>query len=391
MFRGIFFFGGIRGRGSGGRKKFFKFAGIFCDVALRYVGVDFAHGLVIGPAAELHDDFFGDAQVIGEGDEAVAEAVDAHLGEAVLFADAVDLCPDGVGVARHHKAGLLLRGGEGGVELVHQNGDGAGGAFVLVLLLLLQDVVLIEDGGAADADGALFKVDVLPLEGHDLGAAEAVEGQKSGNLRGGAVDGGDEGTDLLRLQEGPLVGDDLGELDLRHGDAGIGQHGNKKAPGVFQGLGGALLRLQADGPLPFVRGDIGKGDVHQGLEPGAADRLVAPDSGGGEDGGAVGDVLVHGLPQGGELRDFLGRGGAPAGEVLRLDVLGLADALAFRGGRDGDALTAQAELDEVIAGGHPPGLGDFHGGLLSGWSGAVSGRCGYGFNGVALSTSLPIS
>lgn len=309
--------------------------------------------------------------MIGEGDEAVAEAVDAHLGEAVPFTDAVDLCPDGVGVTCHHKAGVLLCGGEGGVEFVHQNGDGAGGAFVLVLLLLLQDVVLIEDGGAADANGALFKIDVLPHEGHDLGAAEAVEGQKSGDLRRGAVDGGDEGANLLRLQKGALVGHDLGELDLRHGDAGIGQHGNKKAPGVFQGLGGALLRLQIDGPLPFVRENVRKGGVHQGLEPGAADRLVASDSGGGQDGGAVGDVLVHGLPQGEELRDFLGLGGTPASEVLRLDVLGLADALALCGGRDGDALTAEAELDEVIAGGHPPGLGNFHGDLLSGWSGTV--------------------
>ena len=60
-------------------------------VLLGYVGVDFTHGLIVGPAAYLHGYFLRDVQVIGKACEAVAQAVDAYLWKIVCFADAVDL------------------------------------------------------------------------------------------------------------------------------------------------------------------------------------------------------------------------------------------------------------------------------------------------------------
>ena len=68
------------------------------DVALGNVGVDLFHGGIVFPTADLHGDFFRHTEVVGEGGEAVAEAVDADLGQASVFTDPVDAVQDGAGV-----------------------------------------------------------------------------------------------------------------------------------------------------------------------------------------------------------------------------------------------------------------------------------------------------
>ena len=51
------------------------------NVCLGDVGVDLVHGGGVGPAADFHSDPLWDLQVIGQGGEAVAQAVESHIGQ----------------------------------------------------------------------------------------------------------------------------------------------------------------------------------------------------------------------------------------------------------------------------------------------------------------------
>ena len=56
------------------------------DIGLGDMGIQSPRCLVIGPAADLHDDLLRDAQVVGQRYEAVPQTVDAYGGQFVLFA-----------------------------------------------------------------------------------------------------------------------------------------------------------------------------------------------------------------------------------------------------------------------------------------------------------------
>ena len=64
-------------------------------VFLGDVGIDFSHGGVVGPAADLHGDFFRHIQVVGQGREAMTQTVGADFRETGGNADSIDPVPDG--------------------------------------------------------------------------------------------------------------------------------------------------------------------------------------------------------------------------------------------------------------------------------------------------------
>ena len=49
------------------------------DVGICDVGVYFLHGLIVCPAADFHGNLFGDAEMVGEGTEGVAQTMCADL------------------------------------------------------------------------------------------------------------------------------------------------------------------------------------------------------------------------------------------------------------------------------------------------------------------------
>ena len=113
-----------------------------------------------------------------------------------------------------------------------------------------------------------------------------------------------------------------------------------------------------DDALPFAVVDLIQPAGHGGLETILLDSTVAPDGQRGEGVAAFLDIGVDGLCQGGSLRGCFG---PLSGQVLGLDGPGLPDT----GGpvclRNGDTFSAQAQLDEIVAGWQFAGFWDLHG------------------------------
>lgn len=60
------------------------------------MGVNFVHGFVIAPAADLHGNFSGDAKMRGEGGKAVTELVDGDAFDTGTVAGALGGASQGV-------------------------------------------------------------------------------------------------------------------------------------------------------------------------------------------------------------------------------------------------------------------------------------------------------
>lgn len=329
------------------------------------MGIYLVHGLIIGPATDFHGYFLRHTKMVGKGSEAVAEAMEADLGEAAALANTVHLVHDGGRVKGDNiftVGGGVLQGFPEGRD----NGDSPAGGGILGFPLIDNLVVFIGDGGAVNGEDPVGKVHVRPAEADDLRAAQAGEGQQRGDLRFVTLHSIDEYGDLLRGQPGTLGGDDLGKPD---GDAlagGLGNDGSQEAPGVGEGFGGDVLGLQVDCPLPLLRRDIENVPVHHGLKPVILDGTVTPDGGGGENIAPGIDISIDGLGKGflmglmGCLFDagFHGHG---FGYGLFLGIPG-----------DGDILPIDADTAEPGAGGKLPGFGYFHLTFLS-WYATLRG------------------
>lgn len=335
------------------------------NIRLGKVCVNFSHGLVVGPATYLHSDFLRYIQVESQGSEAVAEAVEADLGEAAAFADAVHLVHDGSRVEGDH----IFAVGSGvlqGLPEGRDNGDYPAGGGIFGFPLIDNLMILIRDGGAVNGEDTVREIHIGPAEADDLGAAQAGQGQQCGDLRFVTLHSIDEYGDLLRGQPGTLGGDDLGKPD---GDAlagGLGNDGSQEAPGVGEGFRGDGLGLQVDGTLPLLWSYIEDVPVHHVLKPVILDGAVTPNGGGGEDIAPGIDISIDGLGKG-FLVGFTG-GIFNAG----LHGHGFRDGLLLGISGDGDILPIDADTAEPGTGGKLPGFGYFHLTFLS-WYATIRG------------------
>lgn len=317
------------------------------------MGIYLVHGVIIGPAADFHGDFLGHAKMVSKGSEAVAEAVEADLGEAAALTDAVHLVHDG---GRMKGDNIFTVGGGmlQGLPEGRDNGDSPAGGGVLGFPLIDDLMVFIGDGGAVDGEDTVGKVHVRPAEADDLGAAQTGQGQQRRDLSFVTLHCIDEDGDLLRGQPGTLSGNDLGKPDGEALAGGLGNDGSQEAPGVGEGFGGDGLGLQVDGTLPLLWSYIENVPVHHVLKPVILDGAVTPNGGGGEDIAPGIDISIDGLGKGfltGLMGCLFDAG---------LHGHGFRDGLLLGIPGDGDILPIDADTAEPGAGGKLPGFGYFH-------------------------------
>lgn len=319
------------------------------EVFLGDLRIDLPHGGNIGPAAGAHGDFFRDAQVVGQGGKRSAEAVDTDLWQIVLLAEPVNGLPDLVGVTGVDQRVALICVFHRLTELGKNEGDGPAGSGVFILLALDQLTVFVLDGSTMDMDTVVYQVDIVPAEGKNLGPAEAGQGQQGGDFTAFAVNGFQEGGDLLGGEEGEVIGYHLREPDGYLGAGGILDHRGEKAPGIFKGFGGTQFCLCVYDPLPLVRCGGGNIPLHGGLESGAGDGPVPTDGGWGQDILPGGDIGIHGLLYR-RGRGFFGLPGTG------LQGHGLFGAFLCRGFGDGDGFAVNLDTDVPGAGGEFAGF-----------------------------------
>ncbi len=226
------------------------------------------------------------------------------------------------------------------------DGDSAAGGAIFCFLLLDHLVVFILDGGGLYGNDVFLQIYAAPVQGHDLGSPEAGQGQQRRDLNGLAADGIQKYHDLVGIQKGPLVWNQLWE---RHMDMLVGfaaYHRRNKAPGVLEGFGGAEPGFGIDNALPAGRCDGADPGVHDALKTGALDDAVAPDGAGGEHIFFHGDVVVNGL---GDcfVATGLGLGLLNTG----FDGHGFGDGFFFCGPGDGNVLAVDAQPTEPGPGG----------------------------------------
>lgn len=157
--------------------------------------------------------------------------------------------------------------------------------------------------------------------------------EQHGDFVSVAMDGVKKDRDLLWLQEWPFLCRHLRQAD-GYGSSGLRLDGGAdQSPGVFHGLRTAFPGFPVDGPLEVGVGEGFQGAGHDPLEAVVLDDPVASDGGGGEYGGAGGNVIVDGLPYG------FGAGRSPGRlDHAGLDGHGLRDGGFLCGAGDGDVL-----------------------------------------------------
>ena len=108
----------------------------FCNVILRYVGVNVTHGGVVGPATNFHCGFLRNVEMVCQRGEAVTEAVVADFWQPVVSANPIYSVFDCADFHGHHiSAGF--RCSLKGIQQRWDDWDGSGGGLCLVLLPVL--------------------------------------------------------------------------------------------------------------------------------------------------------------------------------------------------------------------------------------------------------------
>ena len=69
------------------------------------VGIDFMHGCGVSPTSDFHCDFIRNLEVVGQGGEAVPEAMDSDIRKPIRAANLFDGAPKAVLMYLQHRAG----------------------------------------------------------------------------------------------------------------------------------------------------------------------------------------------------------------------------------------------------------------------------------------------
>lgn len=157
-------------------------------------------------------------------------------------------------------------------------------------------VILVRDHGAADMDQAAVQVHAVPAKAQDLRAAHPQpDGQENWHLAAVPLYGLDQLADVLRLEVLLDRLDHLGQADAKNIDSALLEHGADQAVGIGHGLGRDQLGLLIDGSLNVGFGDLVDVALHKLGKAVLLGGAVAPYSGGRQDSGLAGDILLDGL------------------------------------------------------------------------------------------------
>ena len=91
---------------------------IALDIGAADMCIDILHRLVVRPTDDLHADFLRDAEVRGEGSEAMPELMDCHTRHACSLAGALDGSAQGHLVGIKHLAAVLMLLADGFPQLI---------------------------------------------------------------------------------------------------------------------------------------------------------------------------------------------------------------------------------------------------------------------------------
>ena len=161
------------------------------------------------------------------------------------FTDAVDLRPDGIGIAGDDKFRITRRGRKKIFQARYHNRYRAPGGLIFIVRLIDDLLVFIVDGRTANIQKVVFQINAAPFQTHDFRAPEGVKTEKGGDFARCAFDCGKKRLDLFRLQERVFLLRKFWEI---HGEGfpRLMLHGGgDERPGVFYGLRGHGFQIDS--------------------------------------------------------------------------------------------------------------------------------------------------
>ena len=106
------------------------------------------------------------------------------------FTDAVDLRPDGIGIAGDDKFRITRRGRKKIFQARYHNRYRAPGGLIFIVRLIDDLVVFIVDGRTANIQKVVFQINAAPFQTHDFRAPEGMKTEKGGDFARCAFDCG---------------------------------------------------------------------------------------------------------------------------------------------------------------------------------------------------------